>query len=147
MSWFISRRRHEAELAAVRAVADRLRTERDKALRLQATAEFNRGQALTQAASVDAANRLLHRYNDEAHQYIRDLTKVGPARSAALQRRVDRLRLVGERVLAAWAAEKKRADRLQEQYDDACGLNDPRVLDGERWQQTRQDGGRKGVSA
>ncbi|MGW4493835.1 hypothetical protein [Streptomyces sp. NPDC004376] len=40
---------------------------------------------------------------------------------------------------AHYAAEKKRADRLQKQLDDALGLNTAGVADGRHWQTTRAD--------
>lgn len=48
-------------------------------------------------------------------------------------------RKAASRILAAYAAEKKRADRLQQRLDDALGLNNYRVQDSRMWQHTRTD--------
>jgi hypothetical protein len=48
-------------------------------------------------------------------------------------------RKAAARILAAYAAEKKRADRLQQRLDDALGLNNYRVQDGRMWQHTSTD--------
>lgn len=61
------------------------------------------------------------------------------ADTEALVRRLDVSRKAASRVLAAYHAEKHRADRLQARLDDALGLNDPHVKDGRYWQQTRAD--------
>jgi hypothetical protein len=43
-------------------------------------------------------------------------------------------RKAGARILAAWAAEKRRADRLQQRLDDAVGLPAGRITDSGPWQ-------------
>jgi len=53
-------------------------------------------------------------------------------------------RKAGARILAAYLAEKRRADLLQQRLDDACGLTDSRVEDGRHWQQRRDD--KRGLS-
>ncbi|MEU0671316.1 hypothetical protein ABZ330_00190 [Streptomyces sp. NPDC006172] len=127
MFGLITRRRHEAELAAARAEAERLRDERDQARSLQETAEFNRGQALAQAASVGAENRNLQNWNRELVRRVGELTAAGPEQAAALQRQVDQL-------LAENREEKKRGDRLQQRLDDAVGLKPSGIEDSSRWQ-------------
>jgi hypothetical protein len=52
---------------------------------------------------------------------------------------VARLNGAAEAWMADHAAEKKRADRLQQRLDDALGLNNYRVQDGRMWQHTRTD--------
>jgi chromosome segregation ATPase len=146
MFGLVTRRRYAEDLAAAKAEADRQRRRAETAEGHAATAVFNRKQALRQLAEADAANRRLHDRNLELGRRLSLCDEADPEYAATLERRVARLRKVGDRILDAYRSEKRRADRLQEQYDDACGPNDPRVLDGQRWQQNRQDGGRKGVA-
>jgi len=137
--WFVTRRRHEAELADAKAEADRLRTDRDATVSKLATAVYNREQVLRQNAEKDAANRRLHGRNLELGRRLSQLREADPEYAAHLEQRVARLRQVGERILAAYAAEKKRADLLQDRLDDACGLNHVAVLEGGAWQARRKD--------
>jgi predicted RNase H-like nuclease (RuvC/YqgF family) len=132
-------RRLRAELAIAKAETDRQRDRAEKAEAAAATAKYNRGQALSQLAAADAANRRLHDRNLELGRRISALTESDPEYAARLERRVARLRLAGKRIFAAYGAQKKRADRLQQRLDDACGLNAPAVLAGSGWQSTRHD--------
>ncbi|PWG13939.1 hypothetical protein DF268_08730 [Streptomyces sp. V2] len=79
--------------------------------------------------------------NLELGRRLSTLAEADPEYTAALDRRVTRLRTVGTRLLAALTAEQHRADRLQVRLDQALGLDSVHVLDGRRWQQTRQDKG------
>lgn len=117
--WFVSRRRYEQELAAAKAEADRQRRRAETAAEHAATAVFNRKQVLRQNAELDAANRRLAGRNQALGERISALTEADPEYLAALEQEL--------------AAEKRRADRLQERLDDAVGLNDPRVLAGPYW--------------
>ena len=139
MFGLVTRRRHNAELAAVKAEADRLRAERDATVSKLATAVYNREQVLRQNAEQDAANRRLHGRILELSRRLSAVREADPEYAASLERRVARLRLVGVRILAAYAAEKKRADRLQTRLDDACGLDHPAVTEGAAWQARRMD--------
>ncbi|KOG21767.1 hypothetical protein [Streptomyces viridochromogenes] len=133
-------RREVAEAKAdATAETDRQRERADNAEQAQATAEYNRGQVLNQLNTADAANRRLHDRNLELGRRISALTESDPEYAARLERRVARLRLAGKRIFAAYGAQKKRADRLQQRLDDACGLNAPAVLAGSGWQSTRHD--------
>ena len=137
--WFVTRRRHNAELAAVKAEADRLRDERDATVSTLATAVYNREQVLRQNAEQDATNRRSHGRILELGRRLSAVREADPEYAASLERRVARLRLVGVRILAAYAAEKKRADRLQTRLDDACGLDHPAVVEGAARQARRHD--------
>lgn len=139
MFGLVTRRRHEAELAAANAEATRLRTERDATVSKLATAVYNREQVLRQNAGLDAANRRLEGRNLELGRRLSQLREADPEYAAHLEQRVTRLRRVGVRILAAYAAEKKRADRLQARLDDACGLDHPAVAEGAAWQARRHD--------
>jgi len=130
MFGLITRRRHADELAAARAEAGRLRIQRDKAIKAKETAEFTR-------------ERILHQYNEvnEKHTAVclvneRLTEDLAAARAEASDSLAGQLR-------AELKREKRRADQLQKQYDEATTLADPRLENGRNWQQTRQDDGRK----
>lgn len=57
----ISRARHEREIAELKAEANRLRGERDKALKARDTAVFNRQQAIEQNTKLDAELAAAHK--------------------------------------------------------------------------------------
>jgi chromosome segregation ATPase len=59
--------------------------------------------------------------------------------AARMEERLDRALKAAARYLAAYHAEKKRADGLQAQLDHALGLNDPAVEAGQHWQARRMD--------
>lgn len=59
-------------------------------------------------------------------------------RIAGLERRLGIARKAAARVLAAYRAEKARADRLQQQMDVFLGLDHPAVVAGEEWQERRE---------
>ncbi|MFI0268611.1 hypothetical protein [Streptomyces luteogriseus] len=147
MFGLITRRRHEQELAAAKAEAGRQRTRAEGAVSRAITAEFNRGQVLRQLAEADATNRRLAGRNLELGERLSRLAEADPEYAAQLEHRIGRLQKAGKRILAAWWAEKRRADRLQARLDDALGLDDPAVLAGQNWQATRQDGARKVVAS
>ncbi|MFB8772146.1 hypothetical protein [Streptomyces broussonetiae] len=155
-------RRLRAELAAAKAETDRQRARATQAEERADTAEFNRGQILTQLAATEdkrrrlarwlaeekTANRRLHDRTVELGRRLTSLAESDPEYAAQLEHRVTRLRTVGARVLAAYHRERRRANGLQARLDDALGLNTSGVLAGRNWQATREDGGRKrmGVS-
>ncbi|WP_171108654.1 MULTISPECIES: hypothetical protein [unclassified Streptomyces] len=140
-------RRLRAELAAARAETDRQRRRAETAEGNLATAVYNRKQVLKQNAEMDATNRRLNGRLLELGRRNARLIESDPEYAAQLEQRVARLQKVGARILAAWHAERRRANHLQARLDDALGLNTPGVLDGRNWQANRQDGGRKQVSA
>lgn len=112
--WFVTRRRHNAELAAVKAEADRLRDERDATVSKLATAVYNREQVLRQNAEQDATNRRSHGRILELGRRLSAVREADPEYAASLERRVARL-------------------------DDACGLDHPAVTEGAAWQARRMD--------
>ncbi|MFB6955522.1 hypothetical protein ACFCYB_00445 [Streptomyces sp. NPDC056309] len=153
MFGLITRRRHEQELTEVRARADQFRAERDDArterdafraaqqiaARQYDEVEAKRRRLAGWLAEADAANRRLKGRVLELGRRNNALGESDPEYAASLERRIGRLKRVGIRILAAYRAEKHRADRLQDQLDDALGLNDPRVDNGQHWQHTRND--------
>jgi len=121
MFGLVTRRWHDAELAAARAESGRLRTQRDKAIEEKETAVFNR-------------ERILHQYNelDEKHTAVslvnaRLTEDLAAARAEAADSLAGQLR-------AELKREKRRADRLQKELDDATFLPAGRVEDSRRWQ-------------
>ncbi|MEV6504857.1 hypothetical protein AB0M61_01890 [Streptomyces sp. NPDC051642] len=135
---FVSRRRAAGDLADARVEADRLRTQRDKALAERDTATYNRAQVLRQLADADATNRRLMGRNLELGRRLSALTEADPEYAAQLERRVDRLRKVAARLYAGGRAEKARADHLQQRLDQALGLESAGVALGAGWQERRQ---------
>jgi hypothetical protein len=127
--WIVTRRRYEEDLAAAKAEANRLRDERDEALTERRAFHAAATTGAEQVIDVSIVNDRL----------TRNLARSRRQRVIA--------RKAAARILAAWAAEKKRADRLQQRLDDAVGLNDPAVEAGARWQERRHDGGRKAVAS
>lgn len=146
MFGLVTRRRYEDDLAAARAEAARLRTQRNTAVRDEETARFNRERILHQLAAADAANRRLAGRNQELGARLSALTESDPDYLTALEKRLHRALSFTGRTLAALWTEQHRADQLQQRLDDACGLNDSRVQDGQYWQRTREDQRHKGVS-
>ncbi|MEU2443513.1 hypothetical protein ABZ588_08335 [Streptomyces althioticus] len=131
--WFVTRRRYEDELAAAKHEIRRQRERAEAAEEKASTAEFNREQILRQLAEADAANRRLHGRNLELGKQVSALAESDLEYAAHLERRVARLKKVGKRIVAAWAREQRRADRLQERLDDAVGLSTT-IVDSGRWQ-------------
>lgn len=131
MKWpFVSRRRYEADLDAVKADRERIRGERDQ---FAEDRDAQRTAAKTAARQFDDAGSVIACLTDDLDAARERLAEVEAAAC--------------DTAAAQWQAqarrEKKRADRLQGRLDDAVGLTDPRVEDGRNWQQNRQDGGRK----
>ncbi|GAB2731506.1 hypothetical protein [Streptomyces bullii] len=144
MKWpFVLRSRYEA----ARAEADRQRERADKFEQRADTAVFNRRQIARQLVDADVANRRLAGRNLELGRRLSRLTESDPEYTAQIERRLERaLRACARWMNAVWV-ETRHTDRLQARLDDALGLNDSAVLDGRYWQQTRNDGGRKGAEA
>lgn len=55
-------------------------------------------------------------------------------RIARVEQQLRIARKAAARILAAWAAEKKRADQLQQRLDDAVGIPKAGIRDSARWQ-------------
>lgn len=112
MRWpFVLRSRHDAEVAALNADRDRLRTRAETAEGHAATAVYNRKQTLRQNAELDAANHRLTGRIDE-------LTR----------------RLEARPQFENSAALNARIRHLERQLDDAVGLSPGRIEDSRRWQ-------------
>jgi hypothetical protein len=127
MRWpFVSRRRAEAELDAVKADRERIRSERTQFAEDRDVAIRNREQILLQLMEADATNRRLNGRVLELGRRITALSEADPEHLAAMERELSAAR-------AEAAAEKRRADRLQERLNDAVGLNDPKILAGPYW--------------
>lgn len=103
-----------------------------------------RDEARTEAAQhvdtiVDRSREIDRLREQLAAAHKRNLTLRRTADTAVLARRLDVAHRAGARILAAYVAEKRRADHLQARLDDACGLNHPALDDGRHWQSTRSD--------
>jgi hypothetical protein len=123
---FISRRRHEDDLAAARAETARLRTQRNKAIKNMETAVFNR-------------ERILHQYTDLDEKYTAvSLVNTRLTEDLAAARADASDSLAGQ-LRAELKREKRRADQLQKQYDNAVGLAGARPVDSSSWQPGYQD--------
>lgn len=114
-------RRLRAELAAAKAETDRQRERADKAEANERAFRTAATTAAEQVIDISIVNDCL------THDLLTSRRQRVIARKAAA------------RILAAWSREKKRADRLQQRLDDACGLNYPSVEAGAGWQQRRED--------
>lgn len=156
MSWFISRRRHDEELAAARAETDRQRARAVKA-EARATTEIEARCSITrQHAELDAANRRLAGRNKALGDRLAEAQVANGFNPAAAKRTAERIAALQkaaaagreEAAIARAEArrERKRANGLQKRLDDACGLNTAEVLDGRHWQEVRQDKARKPVA-
>lgn len=132
-------RRLKAELAAAKAETDRQRERADRNEKRADTAVFNRRQIARQLVAADAANRRLAGRNLELGRRLSALTESDPEYAAALEQRLARALTACARYMDALWVEVRHADRLQQRLDDACGLNDPAVIAGSGWQNTRHD--------
>ena len=135
---FISRRRHEAELAAVKA-------ERDRAGKEGEAAQI---EVATTAAYFAAANSVIACLERDLAEARTKLAASQDAESALARQihamaqpveptdeEVDEInRLIRER-----DSEKRRADRLQKELDDATFLPAGKVENSVRWQPGYQD--------
>lgn len=88
-------RRHDREMAAQKAETDRIRAERDKAIKDAAMWHASSSRTSELFADTSIVNDCL----------TRDLTRA--------HRQRDYARKAAERILAAWHTEKERADRLE----------------------------------
>lgn len=69
----------------------------------------------------------------------RDVAFIDAEYSGELEGRLSRALRACARYLAAYHAEKRRADRLQRRLDDALGLNTAGIELGSGWQDRRED--------
>ncbi|MFE2712309.1 hypothetical protein ACFXKI_10030 [Streptomyces mirabilis] len=163
MRWpLVWRSRSDADLAAARAETARLRLERDAARTERAafrTAAVSASEKFTDATIVNdcltddltAAREQLAEYSGrrtvgevlEEHDVHRKA--LAAAIDAGLDRNWEQLIAAAARVhkaagewMADHEAEKRRADGLQAQLDDALGLNAPAVDAGSSWQDRRE---------
>lgn len=125
MTWpIVSRRRYVADLAAAKAETTRQRERAEKAEGIART-EVNVRRTITeQHASLD------ERYADVCivnECLTRDLTEARNQLTAHQNAPSKDWR-------SKYEAEKKRADHLQRQLDDAVGLEPRQIQDSARWQ-------------
>jgi predicted RNase H-like nuclease (RuvC/YqgF family) len=121
MRWpFISRSRHDDEVAALRRRVLATEARHDDVVRAH-------NALARQLAEADAANRRLADRNLELGRRVSALAEADPEYAAELEQKVARL-------TEGYAAEKKRADHLQRRLDDAVGLSAGRIADSRQWQ-------------
>ena len=145
MFGLVTRRRYDAELAALRSQYEALR-ERCEGAESREAIERNARRTIThqfteadeQRTALTLVNACLTDDLVKERQVSGSLALQIHAMAQPLEPDLDAIDWP-----AKYEAEKKRADRLQGRLDDAVGLTDPRVEDGRNWQQNRQDGGRK----
>lgn len=122
MKWpFVSRRRYEADLDAVKADRERIRGERDQFK--QDRDAFKRAAESVSEKYTDTciANECLTHDLDAVRERLAEV-EAASCDTAAAQWQAQARR------------ERKRADALQKAYDDAVGLKPRGVEDSSRWQ-------------
>lgn len=128
MRWpIVSRRRAEAALEAANADRERLRGERDQFLGDRNAAQAAMRTTARRLDEADAALASLHTENARLTKRVASLADTDGDRQVELE---EQLAAVREEL----AAEKRRADRLQERLDDACGLSPDGIEDSGQWQ-------------
>lgn len=156
--WFVTSRRFNAEIAALRGYNDALRERCEVAEANERTERVARQTITRQHAELDADNRRLAGRNKELQDKAQARGAVAQQRGTALGRlgtrlanvegeyshidgyaarmeeRLDRALKAAARYLSAYHAEKRRADHLQQRYDDAVGLPAGRITDSSSWQ-------------
>ncbi|WP_199572677.1 hypothetical protein [Streptomyces murinus] len=126
MRWpLVSRRRYDADLAAINADRNRLRGERDQFAKDRDTQRAVARKATEQYVALD------ERYSDTAI--------VNSCLTEELTAAREQLAATDDGWQTKYEAEKKRADRLQERLDDALGLNTHAVVAGAMWRDRRTD--------
>src|SRR5690606_26591974 len=119
--WFVTRRRHEQELAAAREEIARLRRHvLDTQERHDEVARAHNKLA-EELAATSIVNDCLTTDLTTARERLAEYGSRHTSEGAAEWR-------------ASYEAEKRRADRLQERLDDACGLGPGGIEDSGRWQ-------------
>lgn len=126
--FFVSRRRHNAELTAAKAEAARLRTERDQALRGRDSSITAAATAARLFAEADATNTRLAGRNRELSKRLdsaHDGELINGADILRVESRLGRALKACARYLAAYHREQRRSALLQARLDDAVGLSSP----------------------
>jgi chromosome segregation ATPase len=142
---FVSRRRYDDDLAEMANLRRRIIATEER----HDEAEEERRQAVGELAEVEGKRRRLagwladekttNKHLDEELQAVRivngrlteDLTELREQLTEARAQLTDGAMA---EVLAKARREKRRADRLQKQYDDAVGLGPGRIEDSRSWQ-------------
>ncbi|KAF2774675.1 multi-sensor hybrid histidine kinase [Streptomyces sp. OM5714] len=115
MFGLITRRRHNAEMAALRSYNDALRERCETAEENERAERVARRTITRQHAELDGANRRLSDRNQALGERISTLTESDPDYLADLEQQLATAR-------EELAAEKRRTERLQAHLDDAVGM-------------------------
>lgn len=103
--WFVTRRRYNAEIAALHGQNEALRERCEAAETNERTERVARRTITRQHAELDAANRRLHDRNLELGRRLSQHMEADPDYAASLEQRVGRLRKAAARYLdAMWTA-------------------------------------------
>jgi hypothetical protein len=143
MSWpIVSRRRHEADLAAAKAETARQRERADRAEDNAKTWRAAQQVAARQFSEADAANKRLAGWNTalatrlETAQVGGGFDQAGACRTAE---RIARLQKAVARARTEAAEERAARTALQKQWDGVFGLDDdPAIAAGTGWQDRRE---------
>lgn len=149
MTWFVSGRRHDEELAAARAEISRQRA-RAVTAEARAATEIEARRTITrQHAELDAANARLAGRNKALGERLAEAQVVNGFDPVAARRTAERIVSLqkaaaeGRKEAAMARAEtrraRKRADGLQKRLDDAVGLPPGGVLSSASWQPGYQE--------
>ncbi|MGA5604046.1 hypothetical protein ACPCUF_23925 [Streptomyces griseoincarnatus] len=120
-------RRERREIAELEEYVDRLRAERDAARRERDAFRHAGRLAASKFAEADAANRRLEARNLELGRRVTALAESDPEYAAQIEQQLAEAR-------EELAAEKRRAEHLQQRLDDAVGLTAKGIQDSGRWQ-------------
>lgn len=142
-------RRLRADLAAAKAETDRQRARALRAEKAEATAKFNRDQILAQNAELHTANTRLTGRNKALGERLAEAQVANGFNPVAARRTAERIATLQkaaaegreEAAMARAAAkrERKRADLLQRELDNALGMPTGGLLDSAQWQPGYQD--------
>jgi len=126
MRWPLTRRRNSVDRARYEQVIDQRDDARSEAARHVRT-------IVGLCREIDALREQLAatRKRQTSHKRMSD--------AASLTYRLDVARKAASRLLAAYHAEKRRADHLQAQLDNASALDPPEIAAGVHWQSRRHD--------
>lgn len=133
--WFVTSRRHEHEINALKGRLAQAIEQRDSARSERQAFRSAAQTASRQFADADAATRRLHDRVEELKKRLDARPADGTKDTARLENRITRLRKIVSRLLEERRTATRRADRLQARLDDAVGLP-PRgpIVDSSAWQ-------------
>jgi len=122
MRWpFVSRRQYDAEVSSLRSQYEALRERCEGAESREASERYARREADETRTALTLVNTHLTEDLTDVKEQLAELRALS-SDSAATRWQAEARR------------EKRRADRLQKQYDDAVGLKPGGIVDSRPWQ-------------